>query len=86
LPDPKDLDNPDEWPTYKDPDRQLMLHETPCYASLLGCFLKEVVMHNDFNANSGCINLSTHVDKSLEADLVLTYLNSYEARLVQDRY
>jgi hypothetical protein len=41
-------------------------------------FLKEVLMDNDFNANSGCIHLSEYVDKTLEAYLVLTYVNSYE--------
>jgi hypothetical protein len=35
-------------------------------------------MDNDFNANSGCIHLSEYVDKTLEAYLVLTYVNSYE--------
>jgi hypothetical protein len=41
-------------------------------------FLKKVLMDNDFNANSGCIHLSEYVDKTLEAYLVLTYVNSYE--------
>jgi hypothetical protein len=35
-------------------------------------------MDNDFNANSGCIHLSEYVDKTLEAYLVLTCVNSYE--------
>jgi hypothetical protein len=35
-------------------------------------------MDNDFNANSGRIHLSEYVDKTLEAYLVLTYVNSYE--------
>jgi hypothetical protein len=42
-------------------------------------FLKEVLMDNNFNANSGHINVSEFVDKSLEAYQVLTYMNSYEA-------
>jgi hypothetical protein len=54
-----------------------MLRETHSYATLLEGFLKEVLMDNDFNANSGCIHLSEYVDKTLEAYLVLTYVNSY---------
>ena len=87
MPDPKDFmgylndanegDDPDEWPTYEDADRQLMLRETHCYASLLEGFLKEVLMDSDFNNNSGRINLSAFVDKTLEAYLVLTYASSY---------
>jgi hypothetical protein len=56
-----------------------MLRDTHSYATLLEGFLKEVLMDNDFsNANSGCIHLSEHVDKTLEAYLVSTYVNSYE--------
>jgi hypothetical protein len=39
-------------------------------------FLKEVLMDNNFNANSWRISLSDYVYKSLEAYLVLTYVNS----------
>jgi hypothetical protein len=40
--------------------------------------MKEVLMDNNFNANSGRIHLSEYVDKTLEeAYLVLTYVNSY---------
>jgi hypothetical protein len=44
-----------------------MLHKTHCCATLLEGFLKEVLMDNDFGANSGRINLSEYVDKTLEA-------------------
>jgi hypothetical protein len=60
-------DDPDDWPTFEDADRQLMVRETHSYATLLEGFLKEVLMDNDFNANSGCIHLSEYVDKTLEA-------------------
>jgi len=78
LNDANEGDDPDLWPTFEDADRQLMLRETHCYASLLEGFLKEVLMDSDFNNNSGRINLSTFVDKTLEAYLVLTYVNSYD--------
>jgi hypothetical protein len=88
VPHPKDFmgfmadvqkgDNPDDWSTFENADRQLMLLETQSYATLLEGFLKEVLMDNDFNANSGHINLSEYVDKTLGAYLVLTYVNSYE--------
>jgi hypothetical protein len=55
-----------------------MLLETQSYAALLEGLLKEVLMDNGFNANSGHINLSEYVDKTLEAYLELTYVNSYE--------
>jgi hypothetical protein len=55
-----------------------MLRETHCYANLLEGFLKEVLMDNDFNANSGRINLSEYVDRTLEAYVVLTYMSSYK--------
>jgi hypothetical protein len=54
-----------------------MLRETHSYAKLLEGVLKEVLMDNDFNANRGSIHLSEYVDKTLEAYLVLTYMNSY---------
>jgi hypothetical protein len=42
-----------------------MLREThDSYATLLEGFLKEMLMDNDFNANSGHINLSEYVDKT----------------------
>jgi hypothetical protein len=77
LADVQEGDDPDDWPTFEDADRQLMLRETHSYATLLEGFLKEVLMDNDFNANSGRIHLSEYVDKTLEAYLVLTYVNSY---------
>jgi len=68
VPHPKDFmgfladvekgDDPDDWPTYEDADRQPMLRETHSYATLLEGFLKEVLMDNNFNASSGHINLS----------------------------
>jgi hypothetical protein len=78
LADVQEGDDPELWPTYKDADRQLMLRETHCYANLLEGFLKEVLMDNDFNANSGRINLSEYVDRTLEAYVVLTYMSSYK--------
>jgi hypothetical protein len=78
LADVQEGDDPDDWPTYKDADRQLMLQETHSYATLLEGFLKEVLMDNDFNEDGGCIHLFEYVDKTLEAYLVLTYVNSYE--------
>jgi hypothetical protein len=78
LADVQEGDDPDDWPTYKDADRQLMLRETHSCVTLLEGFLKEVLMDSDFNANSGRIHLSEYVDKTLEAYMVLTYVNSYD--------
>jgi hypothetical protein len=67
VPDPKDFmgwlvdveegDNPDEWPANEHADSQLMLWETQCYASFFQGFVKEVLMNNDFDANSGRIKI-----------------------------
>jgi hypothetical protein len=71
------LGNKASWPKYEDEDRQDYLREVPEYKNLVFYFLKEVLDNEDFSGNSCQQELSGYVDKTLEAYLVLTYVNSY---------
>jgi hypothetical protein len=66
-----------DWPDYEDPERDDCLRETLDHQNLLFHFLKEVVLNETFQRNSGTKKLSEYVHFSLEAYLVLTYVNNY---------
>jgi hypothetical protein len=84
LPDPAtilgELNNPNReaWPLYEDDDREPCLRETDEYKHLLFNFLKEVSLNSDYRKDSASKVLSDYVDTTLEAYLVLTYINSYD--------
>jgi transcription elongation factor Elf1 len=71
------IGNKASWPCYEDGNRQDYLREVPAYKDLVFYFLKEVLHNEDFSGNSFQEELSGYVDATLEAYLVLTYVNSY---------
>jgi hypothetical protein len=73
------LNNPNReaWPLYEDDHRKPCLRETEQYKHLLFNFLKQVLLNSDYRKDSASKVLSDYVDTTLEAFLVLTYVNSY---------
>jgi hypothetical protein len=84
LPDPAtilgEMNNPNSkaWPLYEEDDREPCLRETDEYKHLLFNFLKEILLNSDYRKDSASKVLSDYVDTTLEAYLVLTYIDSYE--------
>jgi len=70
-----------EWPKFDDLQRKDFLRETPEYEDLLFHFMKEVMLDSHFKMNATRNTLSKYMNKSLEAYLVLTYINSYDSWL-----
>lgn len=66
-----------EWPEYDDVERKEYLRETAEHQDLLFYFLKTVVLNDCLRRNSKKKNVSEYIHRSLEAYLVLTYVNGY---------
>lgn len=83
LPTPEDLlgnyigRERNDWPDYEDAEREDCLRETQAHQNLLFHFLKEVVLNATFQKNSSTKKLCEYIHFSLEAYLVLTYVNNY---------
>jgi hypothetical protein len=82
LPDPTELlgglnGNMKDWPEQGTPDRERYLRETKAHEELIFHFTKSVVTTPCFNANSASLPLSDYLYTSLEAFLVVTYVNGY---------
>ena len=67
------------WPNHTDPDREHYLRETKAHEELLYCFTKVMVMNDYFRQKGLQKGVSSYMGASLEAFLVITYVNSYEA-------
>jgi hypothetical protein len=69
----------DVWPDYDEPLRKPFLRETPSHQHLLHLFTRVTVGLDLFKKNSGLRPLTEYMGVCLEAFLVLTYHNSYQA-------
>jgi hypothetical protein len=71
----------DTWPNYDDPQpqRKPFLRETPSHQHLLHMFTRVTVGLDLFKKNSKLRPLTEYMGVCLEAFLVLTYHNSYQA-------
>lgn len=84
LPDPEILlggiigRDKDEWPEYGDADRPRWLREVPDYQKLLVNFSKEVLLNNEFRMGAHNKFLFEYMDATLEAFLVLAYVNNHD--------
>lgn len=68
----------ENWPDYEDGDRQPWLREVPEYKDLLIKFTKEVLLDNEFRRGAHLKLLSEYMDHTLEAFLVLVYVNHHD--------
>ena len=68
----------EEPPNYNDSARKPYLREVSAYETLMYHFLKEVMMDGEFKRKSVSEKMSSWVDTSLEAYLVVAYVNGYD--------
>jgi hypothetical protein len=68
----------EQWPNFKDTtEREPYLRETKEHQDLLYYFAKTVLLREEYKRNHTSNNLSDYMKVTLEAFLVLTYVNGY---------
>jgi hypothetical protein len=71
----------DQWPVYgawREEDRTMYLRETMGHRAILRHFTKIAVMAKVFDNNSWCELISEYMTPSLEAFVILVYVNNHE--------